>query len=90
MYMVYMGHSTMAKNKLEKAFYNYLKSIDRTLIEDSKINEFQKQVLTEYDNLCLEHPRCKPIRKEFSNRRTNNPDIVLYGTNATFLILKSK
>ena len=90
MYITYLSHANSAKNNLEESFYNYLKQIDRTIIEDSKIGEFKKEILSEYDNLCKVHSRCKPIDKSFNKSYRDNGDFNLYGANAIFLLLKSK
>lgn len=88
MYLTYQHYSTASKNKLEEEFYNYLKSIDRTLIEDNEIEDFKAEILQKYDDLCKEFPRCKPIKKSLS--KMFSEDIILFGSNAEFKLLKSK
>ena len=47
-------------------------------------------ILDKYDELCKEFPRCKPIPKQFSKGFAENGDYNLFGSNATFTLLKSK
>lgn len=87
MYLAYLSHAYVTKNKLEEGFYQYLKSIDRTLIGDSEIGKFKKEILLKYDELCKQHSRCKPIAKRYYSQ---GKDISLHGSNAIFRILKAK
>ena len=41
MYLVYQHYSTASKNKLEEEFFQHLKSIDRMLISEDKIEFFK-------------------------------------------------
>lgn len=88
MYLVYQHYSTASKNKLEEEFFQHLKSIDRMLIPDDKIEFFKEGILLKYDDLCKEYPRCKPIEKRWYCQ--NEKDIHLFGSNAEFKLLKSK
>ena len=90
MYLANFSFSTVAKNKVEEAFSEYLKTINRELIQDNDIEEFKKTVLKEYDFICELNPRCKPIKKDFGTGYSFEGDFVLYGSNATFYLLKSK
>ncbi len=90
MYVCYLGHSTMTKNKLEEEFFQYLKSIDRIWVENEKISELKNDILKMYNQLCEKHHRCKPLKKEFSKTYHENGDFILYGSNATFYLLKTK
>lgn len=88
MYLTYQHYSTASKNKLEEEFFQHLKSIDRMLISEDKIEFFKEAILLKYDDLCKEYPRCKPIEKRFYCHNDN--DIHLLGSNASFTLLKSK
>lgn len=91
MYLAHHHYSTASKNKLEDEFFNYLKSIDRTLIEDDKVEDFKAEILKKYEELCIENPRCKPIDKLFYNGHLDKKlDFHLLGSNASFTLLKSK
>lgn len=90
MYLAHLSHSTATKNKLEEAFFIYLKEIDRIWVEDEKVNELKTDILKKYDALCKEFSRCKPIKKEFIKCYNNKEDLILYGSNATVYLLKSR
>jgi hypothetical protein len=89
MYLAYLSYSTQAKNKLEVDFEKYLIEIDRTLIENDKIEWLKYEIINKYKLLCDVHSRCKPIKKDFSRFETNG-DCILYGSNVVFKLLKSK
>lgn len=90
MYIAHLDYATATKNNLEASFYEYLRAIDRTLIDNDKINDYQQMILDKYDELCKEFSRCKPIEKHFSSDFLGNGDFQLFGSNATFTLLKSK
>lgn len=81
MYLAYYGHDYSAKNKLEKAIQSYLKSIDRTLIEDEDFKAFKSKVIAEIERLCKEdYPRCTPKKPHvWKSGVKNDKDIRLSG-----------
>ncbi len=80
MYLANITYSTQAKNALDKSFENYLDLIDRTLIENDKIDEFMSGV----------HKRCKPRELSFYRHLVGNGKISLHGSHVSFEFLKSK
>ena len=90
MYLSNLSYSTASKNKLEESFYEYLKDINRTEIQNNKIEDFKIRILKAYELLCEQNSRCKPIKKDFGNGHSFPGDFILYGSNATFTLLKSK
>ena len=90
MYLAHLSHSYSAKNKLELAFYNYLKGVDRITVENEKVNELKADILKKYDSICKEFSRCKPIEKSFHKCYDNKEDFNLTGANVIFKLLKSK
>ena len=90
MYIAHLDYATAPKNNLEASFYEYLRAIDRTLIDNDRINDYQQIILDKYDELCKKFPRCKPIKKQFGSGYKEKGDKILYGSNATFTLLKSK
>lgn len=59
MYLAYYQSDYSAKNKLEKAIIEYLRSIDRTLIQDADFKEFTDKVISKINEICQEYSRCK-------------------------------
>lgn len=90
MYIAYISHSTSTKNKLEEAFSKYLKSIDRTAIENSDVENFKKNILKKYNELCDEFSRCKPWPKHWEKSWSNGNDFWLRHSNEHFLLIKTK
>ena len=90
MYVVNLSYSTTPKNKLEKAFSEYLKEINRRLIPTTEIEKFKVAILKSYDLLCEQNPRCVPVKKEFGKGHNYDGDFILYGSNTTCSFLKSK
>ncbi|ROI09770.1 hypothetical protein EGI11_03160 [Chryseobacterium sp. H3056] len=90
MYVCKLGHTTSAKNKLEEEFFQYLKEIDRIWVEDEKVEELKKDILSAYSKRCEKHPRCKPLQKSFYKGFDNKEDFILSGSNASFTLLKTK
>ena len=90
MYLVYQHNATASKNKLEDEFFQYLKSLNRKIVEEKNLLKFTEDVLKKYNDLCKEHPRCKPIEKRFSRGFSENNDIHLFGSNTCLTLLKAK
>jgi hypothetical protein len=64
--MKYFAHITAdhwsAKNKLEKAVKEYIKTKDRTLLNDVKsVTSFLLSLESGIDNLNKEYSKCKPV-----------------------------
>lgn len=60
MYLAYYGSDYSAKNKLEKAIIEYLRTLDRTLIQDADFAEFTSKIIIKIKEICKENNRCKP------------------------------
>lgn len=90
MYLANKTYSTQAKNVLDKSFENYLDLIDRTLIDNDKIDEFMSGVLEHYAKLSSVHNRCKPRELTFYRHLVGNGKISLHGSHVFFEFLKSK
>lgn len=91
MYLAYTNNQLSSKNKLEAEFSAYLKEINRTLVSDDKIEDFRKEILNKYDELCKKYQRCKPITKRFySGYFDDKNDFILEGASTSFKLLKSK
>lgn len=60
MYITYLGQTYSAKNQLEKAILEYLKSIDRTLVQDEDFTTFTSNLKTKIKSLNEKFPRCAP------------------------------
>lgn len=65
-YLFRMSQSYSLKNKLEKAVYEYLKSISGSLIEAQYLNEVKSKIISKINELNAQHKRCKPIHPNFS------------------------
>ncbi len=90
MYIAHLSFATASKNKLEESFYEFLKSLDRDLVENQNIKGYKQKILDKYDELCKVYPRCKPIHKSIDKVLSKKGDLTLFGSNATFTLLKSK
>jgi hypothetical protein len=61
-YLTHDGHHLATKNKLQAAAQDYLKSMDRQLLEGNfKLKIFKKTILSRIKELNQEHSRCKPL-----------------------------
>lgn len=60
MYLAYYGQDYSAKNKLEKSIIEYLKTIDRTVIQDDDFDEFTKKVIEKIKEINEQNKRCTP------------------------------
>jgi len=57
-----ISHSYSQKNKLYKAFFDYIKSVDATLLtSDVAKNNFLESLRSVMAQLNAKHSRCKPI-----------------------------
>lgn len=56
-----MGHCTKPKNKLESDIIEHFKSLDCTLIEEGKFEEFSIQIGKKMAELNNKHHRCKAV-----------------------------
>lgn len=55
------GHELVTKNKLQSEVKEYLKSMDRMLIDRDHLPMFKSQILHEISKFNVIHPRCKPV-----------------------------
>ena len=76
-YMTYNGHQLATKNKLEKEVSEYIKTLDRTLVHETDLPKFKEEFLKNIDDISKKHPRCKPLKPYWDERR--NSDIFLSG-----------
>ncbi|HRZ96017.1 MAG TPA: hypothetical protein P5084_00560 [Paludibacter sp.] len=90
MYLAHKTYSTQAKNALDESFENYLDRIDRTLIENDKIDEFLEDVIQQYKELAKTKSRCKPRELSFYRHLQEKGKISLHGSHVSFEFLKSK
>lgn len=82
MYLAYYSSDYTAKNKLEKAIIEYLRSIDRTLIQDADFKEFTDKVISRIKEICIENPRCKAKYPHLWTTGTSyKKDVMLSGIN---------
>lgn len=87
MFLAYKTYSTQPKNALDKDFEKYLEAIDRTLIENNKIDASLLDIQDDYKKLCAKHNRCKPRDMYFHHQENQ---IILHGSHVSFTFLKSK
>lgn len=71
-YFVYVGHSTLTKNKLQESFFNYLFSFKYTLVISSDIAKLKKQIISKAMELNEQHKRCKPLKVHFERGYKND------------------
>jgi len=80
MYLAYYASDYSAKNKLEKAIIEYLRSIDRTVIQDEDFESFTKKVFKKIQEINTENNRCKPKNPKLWNPRVDEKkDFTLTG-----------
>lgn len=58
-YFTYYGHSTQAKNKLQRAIMDYFESLSQTLIPEGQLPKFKEQCYLEIKRLNALFNRCK-------------------------------
>jgi len=83
-----MHHSYAFKNNLEKAVFEYLKSIDRSLIKGNELWDVIHVIESKIKKLSSEFPRCKPISFNWSNYSDNEKDLILYLNGGSICIFK--
>ena len=59
-YMVNIVSCLSFKNKMDAKVYEYLKSLDRTVITSDASDLFMNQILARIKQIEAEFPRCKP------------------------------
>lgn len=79
MYLAYYASDYSAKNKLEKAIIDYLKSIDRTVIQDEDFAEFTGKIITKINEICKNNSRCKAKNPHVWNHGVYDKDAMLSG-----------
>lgn len=60
-YLAMITQTYVLKNSLEKAFFEMLKSENRSLISSSDLKSFQGKIIQATDSLNQKFPRCKPL-----------------------------
>lgn len=80
MYLAYYVLDYSAKNKLEKAIKDYLKSIDRTVVQDEDFKQFTDKVISKIKEICKENNRSKAKNPHLLTPRVDNKkDVRLAG-----------
>jgi len=72
MYLAFYASDYSAKNKLEKAIADYLKSIDRTVVQDENFKQFTNKVISKIKQICKENNRCKAKNPSLWNYNYKN------------------
>jgi hypothetical protein len=73
-----MHHSYQFKNKLEAAVFNYLKSIDRNLIETGQLPYVLSEIEKKIVELSKQFPRCRAVSFHWSNYEDESKDLHLH------------
>lgn len=74
-YLFYISMHYATKNKLEELVSGYLKTIDRTIVNQDDLLNFFAEINNKIAWLHKENaPRCKPIRISFGQRRFGKQD----------------
>jgi hypothetical protein len=73
-----LHHSYAFKNKLEEAVFNFLKSIDRHLIETGQLSFVLSEIEKKIDELSSQFSRCKPVSFHWSNYEDESKDLHLH------------
>lgn len=71
-YFVYTGHSTQTKNKLQKEFMAYLKSLQGKLVYAKQLYKLQNEIKSKEKELNEKYKRCQPLVITFSTLHTKN------------------
>lgn len=80
MYLAYYANDYSAKNKLEKSIIEYLRTLDRTVVQDSDFKEFTDKVITKIKEICKENSRCKAKNPHLWSPGVNDEqDVTLAG-----------
>ena len=72
MYLAYYASDYSAKNNLEKAIKDYLRSIDRTVVQDEDFKQFTDKVISKIKDICKENNRCKAKNPSLWENNFNN------------------
>lgn len=67
-YVAIDGYSLSTSNNLQKEIANYLKSLDRTLIDKYDLEVYKTIIIKDIEILNLRNKRCKPIKVSWNFR----------------------
>ncbi len=88
-YFVYVGHSTNTKNKLQKEFSDYLKSLSGRLVKEYNFENLKTEIIEQANLLSNQNNRCTPIKISFSDLYTKNGLMINGFHFVTFQILEA-
>lgn len=87
-YFVYCGHSTQTKNKLQKAFDDYINSLAGTIVKAANINQLKKEIIDKSIELNQQHNRCQPLKVSFESKYLDNGYMMSGFYFTTFYLIK--
>jgi len=76
-HLAHNGHQLATKNKLQQHVQEYLKGLDRTLIDHNHLDMFKERILYRISIINDVYPRCTPINASWFELDPN--DWLLYG-----------
>lgn len=79
-YFFKFGYSTSLKNNLQKEAYDFLKSLDLTVIHAEEVKAAQEIIIDQINKINAKHPRCKALNISFWDRTSGlQPQISMSG-----------
>ena len=90
-YTIYISHSLVPKNKLQKDVEEALRKIRHTLYHD--LDKLKKDLTSIIDTLNKKHHRCKPVIPRIQDYYTNPFNLSIWdipNLTASILILKEE
>lgn len=85
-HFTHCGYELTPKNNLEKAVQEYLRSLDRILIDKKDLSQFKQDVLNNIVKLNREHHRCKPVEIRWWDGLTKGDWMISGFPRTTFII----
>ena len=77
-YVVHIGHQTQTKNKLQRDFAEFLKSLEGHLYTAERLSVLKNLILKNAEDLNFRHYRCQPLKIDF-DKCYDNTGLVLRG-----------
>lgn len=73
-YLIKINNAYSLQNSLQKDVYQYLKSIDRQVIDTIQIRKVKADILKSIEDINKKHTRCKSIEAHWNAWKDNKCD----------------
>ena len=82
----HMIRSTAAKNKLEDAVYEFLRSINKILIDPEEVSKLKAALDMEIQKINKQFSRCRPMVPKYNIDRLDGYTFIHCGDNFTYYL----